>query len=262
MPYTSKDFNYGPVIVLRGKHKGRIGDFDDDTTHRGKLHAIVKFAHPLLTPHYTYIPIHYLDAPNTQQLLSRFDELFRQLSPFIPNALEGEQRVAALEEFAYVSSLLNDRMFSAQFEKGSKGIKAFISHSSADKQFVRGLAVDLSAIGIQPWLDEWEILAGESIVEKVGGGIEDADLMIVVLSQRAIESKWVENEWQTKYWAEVNERRVAIIPILLEDCNIPTLLRVKKYVDFRDGYTSALELLTKSIVGHHKKTMNRRTQPG
>jgi len=255
MPYTSKDFAYGPVIVLRGAHKGKIGEFDDDTTHRGKLHAIVKFSHPFLTPYYTYIPIHYLDAPNTQQLMARFDELFKQLSPFVPNALDGEPRIAALEEFAYVSSLLNDRMFSAQFEKGSSGIKVCISHSSSDKQFVRGLAVDLSAIGIQPWLDEWEILAGESIVEKVGAGIEDADLMIVVLSQHAIASKWVENEWQAKYWSEVNERRVAVIPVLLEDCNVPTLLRTKKYVDFRVDYASALELLVKSIVGHHKKQL-------
>lgn len=253
MSYTSKDFKYGPVVVLRGEHKGRIGDFEDDTMHRGRPHAIVKFSHPFLTPYYTYIPIHYLDFPNTQQLLARFDEIFRKLSPFIPNALEGEPRIAALEEFAYVSSLLNDRMFSAQLEKGSSGIKVFISHSSADKQFVRGLAVDLSATGMQPWLDEWEILGGESIVEKVGVGIEDADLMIVVLSQHAISSRWVENEWQAKYWTEVNERRVAVIPVLVEECKVPTLLRTKKYVDFRDDYALGLELLVKSIVGLYRR---------
>jgi hypothetical protein len=251
MPYTSKDFAYGPVIVMRGKHKGRIGEFDDETIHRGRLHAIVKFTHPLITSYYTYIPVQYLDAPNTQQLLTRFDELFWQLSPFRGGSIEGDARVAALEEFAYVSSLLNDRMFSAQFEKGPKGAKVFISHSSADKQFVRGLAVDLAAIGHQPWLDEWEILAGESIIERVGSGVEDADLMVVVLSRNAMASKWVENEWHAKYWTEVSKRRVAVIPVLIEDCEIPALLRAKKYVDFRDNYASALELLAKSIGGHY-----------
>jgi hypothetical protein len=253
MPHTAKDLPYGPVIVLRGIHKGRIGEFDDDTTHRGKPHAIVKFTHPLITPYYTYVPVHYLDVPNTQQLMTRFDELFRQLSPFYNNAVEGEARITVLEEFAYVSSVLNNRMFSAQFENGPRGAKIFISHSSTDKQFVRGLAVDLSAMGHQPWLDEWEILAGESVAERVGAGIESADLMVVVLSQHAIASKWVENEWQAKYWTEVSERRVAVIPVLLDDCEIPTLLRAKKYVDFRNDYTSALELLAKSIVGHYGK---------
>lgn len=250
MPYTETDFSYGPVIVLRGKHKGRIGEFDDDTFHRKRLQAIVKFAHPLVTPYHTYIPVEYLELPNTQQLMTRYEQLFWVLSPFRGKEAEGAERIAALEEFTYVSSVLNDRMFSAQFEKSPRGAKVFISHSSVDKTFVRSLAVDLAAIGHQPWVDEWQILAGESIVERVGAGIEDADFMVVVLSKNAVSSQWVESEWQAKYWTEVNEKRVVVIPVVVDDCTVPTLLRAKKYVDFRKDYTEALEQLSKSI-GHH-----------
>jgi len=250
MPYTPSNFAYGPVIVLRGKHKGRIGNFDDDTTHRKRLHAIVKFAHPFITPYYTYIPVEYLAPPNTQQLMARYEQLFWLLSPFRGKEAEGTARVTALEEFTYVSSLLNDRMFSAQFERNPGGAKIFVSHSSADKTFVRGLAVDLAAMGHQPWVDEWQILAGESIVERVGAGIEDADFMLVVLSRSAVSSQWVENEWQAKYWIEANEKRVTVIPAVIDDCQIPTLLRAKKYVDFRHDYTAGLELLSKSIARH------------
>jgi hypothetical protein len=250
MPYTETNFAYGPVIVLRGKHKGRIGEFDDDTFYRKRMQAIVKFAHPLVTPYYTYIPVEYLEPPNTQQLMTRYEQLFWLLSPFRGKEAEGEERSAALEEFTYVSSLLNDRMFSAQFKKSPRGAKVFISHSSVDKAFVRGLAVDLSAIGHQPWVDEWQILAGESIVERVGTGIEDADFMVVVLSKSAVSSQWVENEWQAKYWTEVNEKRVVVIPAVVDDCNVPTLLRAKKYIDFRQDYTAALELLSESIGRH------------
>ncbi|CAB3670621.1 TIR domain-containing protein [Achromobacter aegrifaciens] len=255
MPYSSKDSAYGPVVVLRGQHKGRIGYYDDDTSHRGRRCAVVMFASPLIAPYHSYIPIHYLDAPNTQQLMARFDKLLRLLSPYYGDAVQGDARVEVLEEFTYVSTLLNDRMFSAQFEKGPKGARVFISHSSTDKSFVRGLAVDLSALGHQPWLDEWEILAGESIVERVGAGVEDADLVIVVLSRHAIASQWVENEWQAKYWTEVRERRVAVIPVVIDDCEIPILLRTKKYVDFRENYASALELLSKSIAAHYGKKL-------
>ncbi|MDA7418836.1 toll/interleukin-1 receptor domain-containing protein [Xenophilus arseniciresistens] len=250
MPYTESEFAYGPVIVLRGKHKGRVGEFDDDTFHRKRLHAIVKFAHPLITPYYTYIPVEYLELPNTQQLMTRYEQLSWLLSPFRGKEAEGAERIAALEEFTYVSSLLNDRMFSAQFVKSPRGAKIFISHSSADKTFVRSLAVDLASIGHQPWVDEWQILAGESIVERVGAGIEDADFMVVVLSKSAVSSQWVENEWQAKYWTEVTEKRVVVIPVVVDDCTVPTLLRAKKYVDFRQGYTEALELLSKSIGRH------------
>jgi hypothetical protein len=248
MPYSENEVAYGPVRVSRGKHKGRIGEFDNDTYHRGRPTAVVKFCHPLVTAFYCLIPIEYLEPVNTQHLLHRLQELFEILSPYKRDEQDPQKRVEALEEFAYVSDLLNDRMFSAQFERSPRGARVFISHSSQDKSFVKGLAVDLAAKGHQPWVDEWEILAGESIPERISNGIEDADFVLVVLSRASVESKWVEQEWQSKYWSEVNERHIQVIPVLVNDCEIPTLLRHKKYVDFRDDYTSALELLAKSLA--------------
>jgi TIR domain len=248
MPFSDSDFIYGPVLVIRGKHKGRIGYLDNDTYHRGKLCGVVSFTEPLLTPFYQLIPISYLDLPNTQQLMRRYHELLEILSPYKKDESDPDLRVEALEELALVSGQLNDRMFQAQFERSPRGAKLFVSHSSVDKDFVRGLCVDLAARGHQPWLDEWEILAGESITERVGTGIEDADFMIVVLSEAAVRSKWVEQEWQAKHWSEVAERHVKVIPVLKDACEIPVLLRTKKYVDLRDDkYSEGLETLVKSL---------------
>lgn len=255
MPYSEDRYSYGPVYVARGKYKGRIGDFDDDTYHRGRFTAVVKFGNPLITPSYNLIPVEYLDAVNTQQLLNRFSQLFEVLSPCKRDEQDADKRIKALEEFAYVSGVLNDRMFAAQFERSPRGARVFISHSSSDKTFVRGLAVDLAAMGHQPWVDEWEILAGESIPDRIGGGIEDADFLLVVLSKAAVESKWVENEWQAKYWTEARENHIQVIPVLISDCTMPTLLRAKKYVDFREDYTGAMELLAKSLA----KLLERKT---
>ncbi len=254
MTFSEKKFTYGPVYVVRGKHKGRIGNLDDDTIHRKAVHGIVKFAHPLISPGYSLIPMEYLQPPDTQQLIKRHNDLMTLLSPYTGIEVEGQERITTLEEFSYVTDLLSERMFAAQFERSPRGAQIFISHSSADKRFVRGLAVDLAALGHQPWLDEWEILVGESIPERIGAGIDDADFLIVVLSDSAVKSRWVENEWQAKYWTEANERRVTVLPLLLNDCQIPTLLRTKKYVDFRDDYSDALKILTKSIGRHLEKS--------
>lgn len=51
-------------------------------------------------------------------------------------------------------------------------IVAFVSHSSRDKPFIRQLAADLSNSGIKVWLDEQKIKVGDSIVDKVGQGLE------------------------------------------------------------------------------------------
>ncbi|WP_114968006.1 toll/interleukin-1 receptor domain-containing protein [Rhodoferax ferrireducens] len=253
MPYSADEFAYGPVVILRGKHKGRIGELDDDTIHKGKLHGIVKFAPFGITAYYSLIPLTYLQAPNTQQLLARHEQLFNMLTPYRGAEAQGEERILALEELAFVSGVLNDRMFTARFSSPPHGAMIFLSHASADKGFVRGLAVDLGELGHQPWLDEWEILGGESIPTKIAEGLDQADFVVVVLSEHAVASRWVEQEWQAKFWAEVNERKVTVIPILLNDCTVPTLLRTKKYIDFRHDYTEALEELVGSISRHLKR---------
>jgi hypothetical protein len=247
MPFTASSFSYGPVVVLRGPHKGRIGDFDNDTFHNRRCSGVVTFGSSFLSHKEHLIPITYLDSVNTQQLMNRYHHLLEHLSPYSATIGSLQKRLDLMEEFAFVSMVLTDRMFSAQFSRSPRGAKIFISHASADKDFVRGLAVDLSAMGHQPWLDEWEILAGESIPAKISSGVQEADFLVVVLSTAAVASQWVENEWQAKYWREVSDRGVSVIPALLSDCAIPALLQAKKYIDFRSDYTSALELLGKSV---------------
>jgi hypothetical protein len=125
--------------------------------------------------------------------------------------------------------------------------KIFISHSSKDKSFARQLATDLEKSGHAPWLDEWEICVGECISSKISAAIEAADFVIIVLSLSAVESGWVEKEWRSKYWTEIQDGTVQVVPVLIESCKIPLLLRSKRYADFREDYAGALEDLTSSI---------------
>ncbi|MHC4404420.1 MAG: toll/interleukin-1 receptor domain-containing protein [Planctomycetota bacterium] len=120
----------------------------------------------------------------------------------------------------------------------------FISHSSRDKGFVRRLAKTLIEYRHQPWLDEWEIKVGESITSRIQEGLSSADFVAVVLTAHSVESKWVDREWKAKYWDEVNQDQVTVLPLLVEDCQIPALLTDKKYADFQiDFDRGLLELL-------------------
>jgi hypothetical protein len=125
--------------------------------------------------------------------------------------------------------------------------KIFISHSSKDKKFARKLAKSLSVFGFPPWLDELEIHVGDSIVQKVQQGLEDCDFMVLVLSKNSVKSKWVENEWQTKYWEEIETKKIKVLPALTERCRIPKLLLIKKYADFRTSYEKGLLELVHTI---------------
>lgn len=125
--------------------------------------------------------------------------------------------------------------------------KIFLSHSSSDKDFVRKLKESLLEHGHAPWLDEDKIKVGDVIPNKIALGIEDCDFLVLVLSENAVNSGWVTAEWQVKFWDEIENERINLLPVLLAECKIPPLLKVKKYADFSKDYEIGLADLLKAV---------------
>lgn len=127
----------------------------------------------------------------------------------------------------------------------------FLSHSSRDKEIVRRIDKQLKSAGFGTWLDENDIPFGKSISSEIQKGIERSNIILLFLSDFSISSKWVENEWQAKFFENINSEKIGVIPILLSDCKIPAFLRDKKYVDFRkrgefdDSLATLLSFLSK-----------------
>lgn len=242
------ELEYGPVVIADGPFKGRIGYYDNDESVKVgsskketyQPHAVVYFGTPLIARGFYFIPFDQIRAVTTHDLLSRRDELARKCY-LTPHEKQGKKYIEDLLELHYVESEVVERLIRARHKQVGKGVKVFISHSSIDKGFARQISTDLSAFGHDPWLDEWQIKVGESIPEKIATGLEDADYILVVLSSGSVASKWVEREWHAKYWDEVSSGRVTVLPMLLSDCTIPTLLKTKKYADFRSSYNDGLD---------------------
>jgi hypothetical protein len=72
--------------------------------------------------------------------------------------------------------------------------RIFLSHSSKDKRDVRHLAEDLKGMGLDVWLDEWEILVGDRVTQKIQEGLKNTRYLAVWLTRHAVESGWVETE--------------------------------------------------------------------
>ena len=72
---------YGPVMITAGKHKGRIGIYDDeDEDASGEPLAIVYLGNMLSTIRYEFIPFEYLsDQITTPALMNRVNEIYREL---------------------------------------------------------------------------------------------------------------------------------------------------------------------------------------
>lgn len=137
----------------------------------------------------------------------------------------------------------------------------FICHSHQDKEFVDRLAVQLTRQKARVWLDRWELKVGDSIVEKIQSAIKAASALIVVLSKASVASQWCQKELNAGLIRELEERRVVVLPLLLEDCEIPMFLRDKKYADFRSNFDEGLRDTLIAIASVTSDTQGRIERP-
>jgi len=128
-------------------------------------------------------------------------------------------------------------------------MKIFLSHNSKDKAVVEQIGKWLTNRGYLVWLDKWSMTAGDSLIEKVGQGIESSDKLVVFLTEDSVESNWVKKEVATGLILEMAEEKGLgskfVIPALLKACKIPIMLRDKIYANFTDKpfETACQELL-------------------
>jgi len=124
----------------------------------------------------------------------------------------------------------------------------FISYSHQDAHFVNRLAAHLTQAKVHVWVDTWELHVGDSLISKVQEAIQESSALIVVLSCNSVESEWCKRELNAGLIRELEEKRVVILPALLEDCQIPIFLREKLHADFRTNYDHGLRLVLEAVA--------------
>lgn len=127
--------------------------------------------------------------------------------------------------------------------------RAFISHATEDKEsFVIPFATRLREKGIDAWVDQWEIRAGESLVDRIfEDGIKDASVFIVVLSEVSVAKPWVRDELDAGVLKRI-AGKAKLIPILLDEVDVPVSLQHTLYLSVpREGLDRILEKTIHSI---------------
>lgn len=140
----------------------------------------------------------------------------------------------------------------------------FLSHNHADKPFVRKLARDLEGHNVKCWLDEAEMKIGDSLIQKIRDGIDNAQFFVVVLSQNSINAPWVVNELDVAMNLQISGKPLKVLPVMLEECEPPGFLIGKYYGDFKDEskYLESFMVLVNSIgVVFNKNAMSNESCP-
>lgn len=124
----------------------------------------------------------------------------------------------------------------------------FVSYSHADKAFVENLAVQLVKHEAHVWIDTWELNVGDSILNRVQQAIQDSSALLIILSKASVASEWCKKELNAGLMRELDEKRVVVLPVLVEDCDIPMFLREKMYADFRKDFDAGLKALVEAVA--------------
>src|ERR1700690_2957235 len=121
--------------------------------------------------------------------------------------------------------------------------RAFISYSHINRDFATKLAKALRAAEYAVWFDQLDIPTGARWDDEIENALRDCSIFMVILTPASIASENVKDE--IGYAIDHVKR---ILPVLLDDFDVPLRLRRFQYVDFtkksfEEGIESAKQLL-------------------
>jgi len=150
----------------------------------------------------------------------------------------------------YLPSLLNEAI---QF------YSCFISYSSKDQTFAERLHADLQNKGVRCWFAPHDMRIGAKLIDALDEGIRLRDKVLLILSEAAIASDWVEGEVTRALEEERTRKNVVLFPVRIDDAVMQTseawarLLRGQRHIgDFtrwkeHDSYQKSFERLVRDL---------------
>lgn len=115
----------------------------------------------------------------------------------------------------------------------------FISYSQKDKDRVSLFASLMAQNNFDIWMDVKNISLGESIISSIGKALDQIDLYMVFISHNSNKSPWVAEELNIALTKSIKHAKPKVIPVLLDDCTIPTVLEGRLYLDARESIQKA-----------------------
>jgi hypothetical protein len=107
----------------------------------------------------------------------------------------------------------------------------------------------LAAESINVWFDEWEISAGDSITEEIGNGLKGCTNFLILWSENAATSNWVRRELNSILSRAIQTGIPKVIPIILDDTPLPTLIADIKYIRFEGGTEKDRSNIVRAVTG-------------
>jgi uncharacterized protein YjbI with pentapeptide repeats len=151
----------------------------------------------------------------------------------------------------YLPSLLNQAI---------QHFSCFISYSTKDQDFADRLHADLQNSAVRCWFAPHDMPIGGKILDEIDAAIRVRDKVLLILSEHAIQSDWVEDEVTKAFEEERKRGQIVLFPIRLDDDVMETdkawavKLRNQRHIgDFRrwkqhDAYRKSFDRVLRDLA--------------
>lgn len=144
----------------------------------------------------------------------------------------------------------------------------FISYSSKDEPLARRLHADLQANGVRCWFAPEDLKIGDRFHSRIDEAIHIHDKLLLLLSEGAIQSDWVEIEVRSALEKEQRQHRDVLFPVCLDSSVMETsqawaaMLRQSRHIGDFINWTDlqAYQLAFTRLLDDLKKTEERQNQ--
>jgi hypothetical protein len=119
------------------------------------------------------------------------------------------------------------------------GKDIFLCHTGVNKDWVEQLAERIESVPYKDRhlgvvFDKWDFGKGKNVVLEIDEHIDKCRFIGLVVSKAMLEAEWPTMERTIAVWSDPSGRDGRVIPLLIENVDLPPSLRIRNWIDFRD----------------------------
>ncbi len=128
----------------------------------------------------------------------------------------------------------------------------FISYASEDRNYALRLYNDLRSVGLNPWIDVYDIKWGQRWENVIVKAIESSTFFLPLFSFVSVDKRGtIQKEFKLgiETAEKIPEGQIFIIPIKINECKIPySKIEKLQYIEMLPDWNSGLNRLLRSLT--------------
>jgi hypothetical protein len=128
----------------------------------------------------------------------------------------------------------------------------FISYSRQNEAAAQHLYQCLARAKLRVFIDRMEIVIGAAWQQKIFDALDSCNITAVLYSPAFLESKMCKEEFNIAWMRRRESERELLFPLLIEDTNLPTYMKLLNYLDCRISDKPKIEAAAARLVARLK----------